>query len=269
MVDLAGVAQPDLPRARPWGLLIDSAAKLNSDRWLGGIGFNSTCADPAERFPIEFCDYGETHFPDTPVGDLVDFTAFAVFFDQTCSALGVEYGWLADQTMNRAAVEASAQFAAELANSVTDNNPSFVDAAVINIPSPDPIVAFAALEGWLARRLQGAQGMIHVPPSVFFTLAGQMNLNGSTWLSPSGHIVVADAGYETGDPTFNAGMMYGSGMVAIGYDSPRPLGGEGESVDIRRNQVTARAVMEGIVAFDPCTVATVHYELDLAASRST
>jgi hypothetical protein len=259
MAGLANVAQPDLARARPWGLLIDNAAKLNSDRWLGGVGFNSSCTPAGERVAVEFCDYNQGYFPDEPVGEFVEFSAFVVLFDQTCSTLGSTYGWLRDNTMNRAAVEASSQFADQLINPV-GGNPSLEDGTDLGTTG-DQFLAMAAIEGWLAQTLKGAQGVIHVPPSAFSQLGGDLIFDGTSYMTTTGHVVVPDAGYEQGSSPYNVGRIYGSGNVAVGYDTPRPLGNESESIDFRRNIETARAVMEGIVVFDPCTVAYADYSL--------
>lgn len=66
----------------------------------------------------------------------------------------------------------------------------------------DPIDALACLEQALAQATFGRQGMVHLTPQLLTHLVGAqvVSLVGNTYMSPNGHIVVPDAGYDGSGP---------------------------------------------------------------------
>jgi hypothetical protein len=82
--------------------------------------------------------------------------------------------------------------------------------------------ALANIEAGLASVLFGQQGMIHVTPQVLTHLVdrGSVIKEGAVWVSPMGHIVVADAGYSGDGPDADAAdatsqWMYGTALLSV------------------------------------------------------
>lgn len=80
--------------------------------------------------------------------------------------------------------------------------------------------AFAVLDGELTECARNGQGMIHMSPLVLARLvaAQAVWMSGTTWLSPNGHIIVADAGYDGSPPAGTAPeadtqWMYATDMI--------------------------------------------------------
>lgn len=85
----------------------------------------------------------------------------------------------------------------------------------------DPVDALACLEQGLAHYLKGQQGMIHVTPQALTHLvsARVATLTGTTWTSPNGHLIVADAGYPGTGPGGSSSTSlqwgYGTPMIQV------------------------------------------------------
>ena len=81
--------------------------------------------------------------------------------------------------------------------------------------------ALACVEQGLAETLYGQQGMVHVTPSVLQHLAARayVRQDGNVWVTPMGHVVVADAGYSgsgpDGAPASTSQWMYGTSFIQI------------------------------------------------------
>lgn len=81
--------------------------------------------------------------------------------------------------------------------------------------------AMANLEAALADTLRGQQGLMHMTPQLLTHAVASdlVRRDGNVWVSPMGHIVVADAGYTgsgPGDDPSDAGLwIYGTPMLQI------------------------------------------------------
>lgn len=85
-----------------------------------------------------------------------------------------------------------------------------------------PVNALACVERVLAQNLYGQRGMVHMTPQLLTILVaeGAVYRDGRLWVTPNGHIVVADAGYSGNGPNGdNAGATYqwifGTDMISV------------------------------------------------------
>lgn len=118
------------------------------------------------------------------------------------------------------------------------------------------VEAIAALD-WAQVRT-GRRGMIHVTPQVLgLAVAGGIvtRPQGTTWVSPMGNVVVADAGYDGTGPGNAAATesqwAYASGMVDILLG---PVDVQGLTPDVVAGQNTAQLVafQPVLLRWDPC-----------------
>lgn len=99
---------------------------------------------------------------------------------------------------------------------------------VVTSGGAHPIDALACLEAGLASALKGRQGMIHVTPQLLTQLVGAfvVTLNGNTYMSPNGHIIVPDAGYDgsgpgaTPVPAGSTQWAYATSMISLRLSNP-------------------------------------------------
>ena len=81
--------------------------------------------------------------------------------------------------------------------------------------------ALACVEQGLAETLYGQQGMIHTTPGVLQHLATRAHVakEGNVWVTPMGHVVVADAGYSgsgpDGTPASTSQWIYGTSFIQV------------------------------------------------------
>ena len=83
-------------------------------------------------------------------------------------------------------------------------------------------IAVANVEAGLASLMSGQPGMIHMTPQVLTHAAAQsvIRREGNVWVSPMGHVVVADAGYSGDGPGSDVAdatsqWIFGSPMLQI------------------------------------------------------
>jgi hypothetical protein len=132
-----------------------------------------------------------------------------------------------------------------------------VDVSQANMAQP--MEAVGAVEDGLADAWRGSVGMIHMPPSVLFQVRSVLTFQDGRYYTPSGHVVVADAGYQAGSPasgvvTTNTAWIYGSSPVHFLYQTPNWSGFDWENIDFTRNEITMRVDGIAIAVFEPCSV---------------
>ncbi len=95
--------------------------------------------------------------------------------------------------------------------------------------------AVADVEAALADTLRGQQGMMHMTPQLLThaVAADLVRRDGNVWVSPMGHIVVADAGYTGAgpddDPATAGQWMYGTPMLQISLGPVEMIPGDLDS----------------------------------------
>ena len=136
-----------------------------------------------------------------------------------------------------------------------------------------PAQGLRTLEEELATRMQGAVGYIHVPPGMLGRLVMEAGLFlvGDHWETPSGNVVISDAGYVNppapGGGTASTAAndwVYASGPVFFEATAPTDFsafvgktGGAHDATPWNRNVVTSYLSGYGILVFDPCPVTAV------------
>jgi hypothetical protein len=132
-----------------------------------------------------------------------------------------------------------------------------IDVTQTNVDSA--LEAVAAVEDGLADVWRDAVGMIHVTPGTLFEIAPHLEFVENRFYTPTGHIVVADAGYSgispaSGAASSGAVWVYGSSPVHYKYLTPDWSGQMWENFNYRRDQFLVRVDGLGIAVFEPCSV---------------
>jgi hypothetical protein len=93
--------------------------------------------------------------------------------------------------------------------------------------------------------------MIHVAPGMFDILAsgGGFVQDGGIWRTPSGHRVVADAGYVS-----QPNVIYGSGPVRYALGAEVTLGLASGGFTMSTNTIVTDIQQSAITVFEPCSV---------------
>lgn len=222
------------PPARPprYGLIASAPAVEPGDaRWQRGFAFQPEGCGTAGRLTLD-CS-GNTavmDLPDRPATE--DGEPFVVWASDECST----FGWQARDWQGRVrrqlAASESYELAAELwagslALTDSDGDPivSLADPAadtLTAVDSPaDPVDALALIEQGLATCNRGRQGMVHMTPTMLTNLVSTsvVRIDGTTYVTPNGHIVVPDAGYDgsgpNGEPAGASQWAYGTSMIGV------------------------------------------------------
>jgi hypothetical protein len=169
-------------------------------------------------------------------------------------------------------VYASAAFAVELMRGTNGGPNSFKtnETTVISNTALTLRLAFAAVETFLAQKLFGARGIVHITPATLALAAADRLVHyiDGEWQTASGHRVVADAGYTGANPTGVAAagasetFIYASGPVYYAISDTKPVGRRNqESTDMTRNVYQFFSERYGLLAFDSCSVGAVRTTL--------
>lgn len=202
--------------------------------WMQGFQFNREECGGGNRVAIN-CRGGNDPrvVDDEQTGDtIVHGDPFLVWTERHCTTRG----FAAADYEGRATRQLAATVSFELANELwtgtlrdSTNDPDVLDNAALNdIGSDtvtsggvDPHLALGLLVGGLGQCSHGSRGMVHVTPQLLVELVrnGSVYRDGNLWLTPMGHIVVADDGYDGsgpgGRPASTTQWAYATSM--IGY----------------------------------------------------
>lgn len=231
-----------LPAPRPVGNgLLAVARSLDDPSWVRGVQVNSsTCLT---GLPFPYCNDPDSQTDkDTQRPSTVEtFEPTGITVSVDCSTLGGDPQKFAEQGLD---VVREYELGLELATGVTTANPSLADATALPGGGTGYAPALALLEQYMAQSLMGRLGFIHVTPADFVMLVSDdlVRLDGNTWRSPGGHVVVASPGYD-----FD-GVLHATGEVFA------EVGGRATLNSVDRNVNTRFVTAEelGIVVFDPC-----------------
>lgn len=259
---------------RPHGLLIDAspeipAAELQGSRWLlAGVTWVGFDCSNIETTTEDGCTALEPLDFARGFGDSIyTHQTFMLWDAIRCSDLSVEPSVLRDRVEMKLTVLASAGMASELMTGAASADRSFTtDALSLGNTAETIRVGFAKLEAHLASKLNGAVGMIHVPPGVL-TLANadsiiSMGADG-LFRTATGHIVIGDAGYSgTATPdgataaSSSQAWLYASGIVRHAITDIKGLR-EAEENLTERNTESFYGHRYGVVVYDSCAVGAV------------
>lgn len=226
------------PPARPprFGLFASaSVSDGGAARWQQGFAFQPEACGASGRVAVE-CE------GDTSALDIADRPGtvggmpFAVYATDECSTFGFSARDWQGRARRQLAATESYEVAAELWTGSLgltiddrDGNPqpvrSLAKAGADTLTSAgsaaDPIDALALIEQGLAQCNRGRQGMVHITPQMLTYLVtnDSVRLDGTTYITPNGHIVVPDAGYPgtgpNGEPASSTQWAYGTSMIAV------------------------------------------------------
>lgn len=280
------VVQPPALTPRDRGTLLTAAATIPLvDRLASGVKFRTDGTQDLMREGIVMCTASpatRTHADSN--SDIAVFSSFAIYADESCSVLAVDEDNLRTWSNIRMSAFESAQVANELVTGSVTANPCLrgtgTATTVVNGTSAKTTLALAIAEDELADRLHGAVGMLHVTPGVLYAMnsGGGLELEEAhdtepgedfaydRWYTPSGHLVVADAGYDGYSPTGTApatgqSYIYGSGPVEYAMTDPVPMGVGNNILSITHDDRMFVLERQCVVRFDPAPVFAVLADL--------
>lgn len=264
---------------RPHALLLDVAERI-PDSKLSATG--------TARWPlagVTWVTWGCSNIDTDVVGcevtnikSLEDFAAietqkaFLLVDGVRCSTLSSVPDTMDRRLEKRLDVYASAAFAVELMRGTNGGPNSFKtnETTIISNTARTLRLAFADMETWLADKLHGARGIIHLTPAAMILAAadGLVRFVEGQWQTATGHLVVADAGYDGSAPNGVAAVaadvdfLYASGPIYYAVTAIAPVGRRNhESTDMTRNVHQFFSERYGLLAFDPCAVGAVRTTL--------
>ena len=253
----------ELPlRKRTRGLLIETADRIpNSVRWLAGVTLRPWGCSGFVPADADYCDFESDELDDFfDVGENPVFDAFDIYNTESCSTLDSDISVLNARVETRWGVMVSEQVAARL-------NLELAARATVATTGPvNTSILIAKAEEQLALTIHGGLGMVHMSPAVLSMVVaeGSVDLRDGMWLTPGGHVVVADAGHTGIEPTGETLLdgtewVYTTGAVLFGLGEPRVPTKATEYLDRDTNTNTARIIGTSVVAFDPCSASAIEY----------
>jgi hypothetical protein len=304
--------------SRPRGLLLDVAQDLDlghplgdegdrgfddpNDRVIGGINFcgGNACIN-VDGLAIEWCDEFALPSEDGgfvyPTATEDTFGAFTVVTEEEAPT-HTRREWLFQRASERLRARWSALVARELMTGELSGNPSLMSAATHVVSAVTPAADAPFVVEDILASFEDIAFVIHMDPATFTYLANAWNYeqddkerledpNPQPFRTPTGHIVVADAGYTPGvdddfgpdDPDTGVQVptatdnrwIYASLMPHYWTGPESRLGNETANLDITVNKAYATLMRNALIAFDPCVVVAVQvdvptYALDIVGS---
>lgn len=264
---------PRVPRPRGTALTsyfeLDTSSPSNSGvetRWaFDGVTFVPyACGTEVNPLTVDPCADDGDDFINTPMGfeTEVTFPAFGFEISIQCSLLSMTGDDLRKQLTVLVENELSPIFGEQVYNGI--HNPAAPSLAsdadiLTEAGATNPFEAVGLVEDGLADRIRDAVGMIHVPPSIMFEIAQSLDFSDGRFHTPTGHIVVADPGYQGGAPTSGTEVggfryVYGSSPVHFKYMTPMFYGDDFENWITTHNDQVVRVAGYGIAVWEPCSV---------------
>lgn len=255
------------PAAEPRYGLLFAADKLAAgtlggiDNWPNGLAWAPERAGGGGAVLLNCYGGTATMTAATTNPEITTADPFVVWAEDHCSTLG----WNERDWEGRAIRQLDATRSFHMANELwlgtqakaglLNNDWLTNDPKVVSGAAVAPAEAFAQVEMGLGLMLGGRRGMIHVSPQVLDELhsAFALELSGQLWLSPMGHIVVADAGYPGTGPDSGAGSthqwIYGTSLVDY-LLGPVQVGDPRTSTNRSINLTVLYASQEAILLWD-------------------
>jgi hypothetical protein len=135
-------------------------------------------------------------------------------------------------------------------------NPYLTAATLLSDTYTDATQAMGAVEAAVAERMAGGPVYLHTPTDFVMGMGADLSPVGDLLQTPTGSIVVADAGYPGTDTTPVAGefAIYGTGPVTVWLGEPTVYDESSWVVDHDYNRVAIWAERPVLVWFDPQTL---------------
>lgn len=244
---------PGLP-LRDVGLFVDGIPTVNTviegaDRRSFGGRFWGPSISPVLT-PNEFdCETDEDLSADMTLNGSDAFMPWTVTAGITCSTVPPDD--TGPSLLEMSLDEVRKSLSASLAFAATQTSPTFVnlsDSATDLGGYGTAADTFQAIEEGLADEIGNRRGYIIMNVGLLAKAldAGAVERLGTALRTPSGHIVIADAGAL-------AGVVYGVGQIAYSMSDARLVDPNG-SLDITRDTITYLAQAEGLIVYNPATV---------------
>lgn len=199
---------------------------------------------------------------------LVEADPFVVWASDKCSTLAFQREDYEGRARRALAASESYWIATEFwtgtlaqSDSLANSWLTSIDSDVLTAGAASPIDALGCLEQGLGQCGQGRRGLIHMSPQVLVHLAvlGAVRLEGGYWLTPTGNIVVADAGYDGSAPDnhaqdLNTQWIYATSMIRVLLGQPEvPAFAAMEgTIERTKNTVTIYASRLALIQWDAC-----------------
>jgi hypothetical protein len=241
-------------------------------RWLLGFQFRpESCASNNGGILAADC-FGKTSAMSTHAAKGVENgTGFLVYWRDDCSTFGYEASEYEGRALRGLASVESYHFALELqagaitgptgSAGVAEPNTPLADASatIVTSASSTPLNALACLENAIAKQTKNRRGLVFMRPQLLVLLASAyaIQLQGNTWVTPMGNIVVPDGAFTGANPAGTAlsgnQFMYGTSWMEVRRGATSTFGGPNPTgVDRSVNTVTTYAVRPYMWQWDGC-----------------
>jgi len=248
------------PPIRPVGLFLSTALNFGwQDRYALGVKFQTTDLSPLHYEAIPSggpCTDVNTTLTPRDFTDVEEQGAFSVIDAVTCSSIGKTPEELNSNLAEHWALTLSAAVAKEAMYGTGGSTHYLALDATDASTSTTVHAGIAELEERLATAIGNTQGVIHIAPSAltYAILNGAVNRRGDFYFSPSGHLVIADAGYQAVE-SGSTSVIYASGPIYYALDDLASRAQyDWEFNDWTHNDLLALAQAFGIILYDPDVV---------------
>ena len=270
-----GLTPAPVPRGRL--LAVAPEWQPGDARWHGGVTwlpFDSRTGLTVN--PVEPCDVDFAATPSRTCMAPVEAKAFRLSDAMRGAALEYEPADLSMDVAERMSLFRSAAVARELIGPASSGGRSLsTDAAApagyaFGSAAVSAVEAIAVFERHLALALRGGRGMIHITPGLLpYIVDAAIVSVGDHWETPTGHVVVADAGYvdaaaPTGQSASAAGTdwVYATGPVKWHIGTQATLSVDGDGFEYARNEHDVLGEEYGILLWEPLPVAALLVSYD-------
>lgn len=251
------------PQLRSVGLFTNTVQRFQwEDRFGLGVKFQTTdLADLTyEGVPSGGpCVDMNTNITPRDFTDVEEQGAFSILDAVTCSSIGKTPEELTTNLAEHWDLTISEAVAREAMYGTAGGGHHFSSDATSAGSTSTVHDGIAELEERLATAIGNTQGMIHMAPSAltYAILNGAVNRRGDNYFSPSGHLVVADAGYQAVEAGTTS-VVYATGPVYFSLsDRASRAQFDWEFNDWTHNDLLALEQAFGIVLYDPDVVFSV------------
>lgn len=259
------------PRYGIFATLGGSTAIEDGERWQDGIKFLPEQCGQSGATDIE-CGGGTASLSALTSPSVVENDPFLIYAEDRCSS----FGWQARDWQGRANRQLLATRSYQIAKEVWSGAITTA-AGLVNVPLTDlssdrvsdigtPMAArkaLACVEQAIAQCCQGCVGLVHMTPQMLTHLAAfgsVVVLNGNQWMTPNGHLVIPDAGYDGsgpgGTPAGASQWIYGTSMMGLRltptYTVPGSQAEIESQMDRATNDMVVRAYQGVLVQWDDC-----------------
>lgn len=202
-------------------------------------------------------DDQEECFPDSKL-------AFMIWNAISGSTLSLNDGVLTSEVLSKHGDWLSYIFAQELITGAVTGAGLADDADVIGATVSVANGAVGVMEAWLGSMIGNVRGMLHVSKKALAALYAHQAITyeGGRYYTPSGHVVVADAGYQESIMTPNGqaagaagtSWAYITGPVWYKSDVPSVLGEDWQRLNREKNIMEVISTSFGLLVYRECSV---------------